>query len=249
MTSPIAAGVPAEGTAIIHVDEQLRFLLHTRHRHGEVTIPADGSASLLHLVQSLGIPWTEIGELRVGGLPVSPDDRARAGDTVEVLPVSRPQPVPQPRFLLDVHLGTLARRLRLLGVDTAYRNDADDDELVVEAVEQGRVLLTQDRGLLCRRAVPAGGYVRGSRPDDQLVDVLDRFRPPLAPWSRCPACNGELRPVSKEEVEHLLEPGTRRSYTDFSRCQSCGRPYWRGAHASYLEDIVRRHQIAPPDAS
>jgi uncharacterized protein len=242
-------GRTAAGTATIRVDEPLRFLLHTRHRHGEVTVPVDGSASLLHLVQSLGIPWTEVGEVRVDGAPAALESRAHSTATIEVLPVSRPQPLTQPRFLLDVHLGTLARRMRLLGIDTGYRNDADDAELVVEATEQGRVLLTQDRGLLCRRALPAGGYVRGSRPDDQLVDVLDRFRPPLAPWSRCPACNGELRPVSKDEVEHLLEPGTRRSYTDFSRCLSCGRPYWRGAHAGFLEDIVRRHQIAPPEAS
>ncbi|MBO0869359.1 MAG: hypothetical protein J2P15_12410 [Micromonosporaceae bacterium] len=236
-------------TALVRVDEQLRFLLHSRHRHGDVTVPADGSASLLHLVQSLGIPWTEIGELRLDGAPVPLTARPTAGATVDVRPVSRPQPLAQPRFLLDAHLGTLARRMRLLGIDTGYRNDADDDELVVEATDQGRLLLSQDRGLLCRRTLPAGGYVRGSRPDDQLADVLDRYRPPLAPWSRCPACNGLLRPVPKDEVEHLLRPGTRRSYTEFSRCLSCGRPYWRGAHASYLEGIVRRHQIGTPEAS
>jgi uncharacterized protein with PIN domain len=112
-----------------------------------------------------------------------------------------------------VHLGALARRLRLLGVDTAYRNDADDDELVVRAIAEQRTLLTQDRGLLRRRALPSGAYVRGARPDDQVADVLDRFAPPLAPWSRCPACNGVLVAAAGDEVVHLLEPGTRRSYT------------------------------------
>jgi uncharacterized protein with PIN domain len=80
--------------------------------------------------------------------------------------------------------------------------------------------------------------VRGSRPDDQLRDVLDRFDPQLEPWSRCPACNGVLVPVAKRDVAHLLEPGTRRSYTEFSRCPVCGRLYWRGAHAERLDAIV-----------
>jgi uncharacterized protein with PIN domain len=152
--------------------------------------------------------------------------------------VARPQRLADPRFVLDVHLGTLARRMRLLGIDTAYRNDATDTDLVAKANTERRVLLTQDRGLLRRRALLAGAYVRGARPDDQLADVLERFDPPLAPWSRCPTCNGRLRPVPKREVQHLLEPGTRRTYAEFSRCQACGRPYWRGAHAQRLNAII-----------
>jgi uncharacterized protein len=100
------------------------------------------------------------------------------------------------------------------------------------------VLLTQDRGLLRRRATWSAAYVYGTRPDDQVADVLDRFAPPLSPWTRCTACNGELEPTPKSTVEHLLEPGTRRSYDAFARCRSCGRPYWRGAHAARLQRLV-----------
>jgi uncharacterized protein with PIN domain len=175
---------------------------------------------------------------------VPPVYRPRPGDVVEVEPVRRPQPVPgwPPRFLLDGHLGTLARRLRLLGVDTAYQPHVDDAELVARSAAEQRVLLTQDRGLLRRRAVWCGGYVYGALPDDQLADVLDRFAPPLSPWTRCTACNGMLEPAPKRAVEHLLEPGTRRSYDAFARCRSCGRPYWRGAHARRLEQVVARSE-------
>jgi uncharacterized protein with PIN domain len=220
------------------VAAQLRFLLPVRHRHGEIVVAVDGTASLGHVVESLGIPRTEIGELRRNGRAAGPDTRLREGDVVDVSVMPRPQPIAEPRFLLDVHLGTLARRMRLLGIDTAYRNDADDDELVAQATEEQRVLLTQDRGLLRRRALPAGAFVRGDRPDDQLADVLGRFAPELSPWSRCPACNGTLAPVAKQQVEHLLPAGTRRSYTEFSRCVACGQLYWRGAHAEHLAAIV-----------
>ena len=228
----------SDQTARVRVATRLRFLLPARHRHGDIVVPVDGTASLTHVVEALGVPRTEIGALRVNGEDARPESRPRDGDVVEVLAAPRPQNVAEPRFVLDVHLGTLARRMRLLGIDAAYRNDATDDELVAQAAAEGRILLTQDRGLLRRRALPSGAYVRGDRPDDQLADVLDRFAPALCPWSRCPACNGTLEPVAKRQVEHLLPEGTRRSYTEFSRCAACGRPYWRGAHAERLEAIV-----------
>ena len=131
-----------------------------------------------------------------------------------------------------------SRRLRILGLDAAYRNDADDDALVRESTEQHRVLLTQDRGLLMRRALWAGAHIRGSRPDDQLADVLSRFAPRLAPWTRCTACNGELAPVPKDEIADRLEPGTRRRYRDFAQCRACGQVYWHGAHSRRLDVIV-----------
>jgi len=158
---------------------------------------------------------------------------------------ARPQPLDGPAiFLLDVHLGTLARRLRLLGVDTAYGRDADDDDLVAHAGRADRVLLSQDRGLLMRRALRRAAYVRGQDPDDQLADVLERFRPPLQPWRLCLACGGTLRPAAKAEIADRLEPGTLRTQQQFSRCPSCGHVYWHGAHDARLQQLVRRHTTA-----
>jgi len=157
-----------------------------------------------------------------------------------VCPVARPQPIPSPIFLLDVHLGTVARWLRLVGVDAAYGNELDDDTLIELANGQRRVLLTQDRGLLRRRRLWLGAFVRGSRPDEQFDDLLDRFAPPLAPWTRCTACNGRLEPVAKQDIQDRLEPGTRRSHDEFARCDACARVYWKGAHHERLEAIVAR---------
>ncbi|MFA1545120.1 Mut7-C RNAse domain-containing protein [Actinomadura chokoriensis] len=220
------------------------FLPATR-RETVNRVPCDGTSTLGHVVESLGVPLPEAGPMTIGGARVEPSTRPHAGDEVRVEAVPRPQPVPlepgqdAPRFLLDVHLGTLARRMRLLGLDAAYHNDMDDPALVVQANAEHRVLLTQDRGLLRRRALWFGAYVRGSRPDDQLRDLLDRFAPVLHPWTRCTACNGELVPVDKDEVEGALEAGTRRSYDVYGRCADCGQVYWRGAHGDHLEEIVR----------
>ena len=123
-------------------------------------------------------------------------------------------------------------------MDTAYTSAADDDELVELAAATNRILLTKDRGLLRRRAITRAAYVYGDDPDDQLQDICSRFALAGAPWTRCLTCNGLLQPVRKKEIEHLLEPGTRRCFNDFARCAGCGRVYWHGAHAARLQAIV-----------
>jgi len=228
----------------MRVHPALRFLLPRRCRDmGELDLPHDPTATVGHLVQSAGVPLTEVGDLLVAEVPVSLRSRLQDQDRLDVLVRARPQPLQGPAlFLLDVHLGALARRLRLLGVDTAYDRDADDDQLVERADHEDRVLLSQDRGLLMRRSLRRAAFVRGQDPDDQLADVIDRFRPPLQPWGLCLACGGTLRPVSTAEVADQLEPGTLRTQQQFARCRSCGHIYWHGAHDARLQQVVRRYR-------
>jgi uncharacterized protein len=227
-----------QAQAQVIVSAELKLFLRPGRRCGPARVLLDGTSSLGHVVESLGVPLTEAGRLLVNGAPAAPGYRPGNGDVVDVEAVRRPQQLASARFVLDVHLGTLARRLRLVGVDAAYANDAADDALVEQANAERRVLLTQDRGLLHRRQLWLGAYVRGARPDEQLADVLDRFAPPLAPWTRCLACNGPLSPAAKADVDPLLQPGTRRTYQAFSRCANCAQVYWRGAHSKRLEQII-----------
>jgi len=220
----------------LRVSEELRPLLYSKRRHEPVEVVVDEVSTIGHLLGSVGIPLTEVGGLRVAGSPIDVSWLPRAGAVVDVAPRGRPQE--GSRFALDVHLGTLARRMRLLGVDTAWRNDFSDDELIELARREERVILTRDRGLLLRRVARAAAYVRGNDPAEQLADVLDRFALALAPWSRCLACNGLLESVEKSSVIERLKPGTRRSYHAFARCHACGKVYWRGAHAGRLDQIV-----------
>ncbi|MER6688447.1 Mut7-C RNAse domain-containing protein [Streptomyces minutiscleroticus] len=218
------------------------FVPRTR-RSGPTRAATDGVSTLGHVVESLGVPLTEVGGLLVDGRPVPVSHVPAAGESVEVRAVERPQSVPGAplRFLLDVHLGTLARRLRLLGVDAAYEStDIGDPALAARSAAEKRVMLSRDRGLLRRRELWAGAFVYSTRPDEQLDDVLARFEPGLRPWSRCTACNGLLEEATKEEVADQLEGGTQRSYDVFARCRECGRAYWRGAHHEQLEAIVER---------
>lgn len=227
-------------TLTVAVPASLQPLLYSRRRHDRISIVDDGVSTIGHVIGSLGIPLTEIGAIQVEGADVGPRWRPVPSAVVSLTPRRRPQGAPTypPRFVLDVHLGTLTRRLRLLGIDSAWRNDMTDDELIGLAHRERRVILTRDRGLLLRRAARDGAYVRGNDPDDQLDDVLDRFAPPLTPWTRCPACNGLLAPVAKADIIERLQPGTQRNYDAFAQCSSCGRAYWDGAHHARLQRIV-----------
>lgn len=226
----------------LRVHPRLQFLLPRQSRDsGELDLPRDPTATVGHVIQSAGVPLTEVGDLVVAGAAVSWRSRLQDQDRLDVGVRARPQPLEGPAlFLLDVHLGTLARRLRLLGVDAAYDKEADDDQLVERAGREDRVLLTRDRGLLMRRALRRAAFVRGQHPDAQLADVIERFRPPLQPWSLCLVCGGTLVPVPKTLVADRLEPGTLRTQQQFSRCRSCGHVYWHGAHDARLQQVVRR---------
>jgi uncharacterized protein with PIN domain len=235
------------------VPSSLRFFLPAGERRPELRLSVDGTSTVGHLLAAVGVPKTEVGDVVVNGLAVDLRYRPQQGDRISVHPVAWPQSAPTspPRFVLDVHLGTLARRLRLLGVDAGNDRHADDDALLETSLTQQRVLLTRDRGLLHRRALRSDAHVNAEVPDQQLREVLDRFAPPLQPWTRCPACNGTLADAPKSEVRAQLRDGTRRQYSTFRRCRECGHIYWRGAHAGRLQAIVDaaihgRAASAPP---
>jgi uncharacterized protein with PIN domain len=241
MLGPVSAVAQNRPRITVHVPEPLQVFLAAGRRAGTVEAVTDGVSSLGHVVESLGIPLTEVGALLVDGREAAYAHVPAAGEVVDVRAVARPQEVPGAplRFLLDVHLGTLARRLRLLGVDAAYENeDIGDPALAALSAREKRVMLSRDRGLLRRREIWAGGYVYSDRPEEQLRDVLGRFAPALAPWTRCVACNGALAPADKETVRDSLEHGTRASYDVFARCTACERVYWKGAHHAHLESVV-----------
>lgn len=228
---------------------------------GELVAPADRGrrvrrevavgTTVKDLVESLGVPHTEVDVIVVNGASVGFGHRLAPGDQVEVFPVSeavdvtpivhlRPEPPRTPRFVLDVHLGRLARDLRLLGFDALWGNEASHVELARTSSDQQRILLSRDRGLLKRRAVTQGYYVRGTSHRAQLDEVVQRFglRGRIEPFGRCLACNGLLQLVSKVDVEQLLPPRTRRDYDEFRRCPDCGRVYWKGSHYDALRRVV-----------
>jgi hypothetical protein len=135
----------------------------------------DGASTVKYLVEELGIPHTEYGGVRVNGVAAHDGHQVQDGNVVDICPAEPPAPpVTEPRFVLDVHLGTLARYMCLLGFDTAYDNHAGDEDLFgPRGRAEARTLLTRDRGLLRRRVITDARLARGTDPLAQLVDLVD----------------------------------------------------------------------------
>ena len=212
-------------------------------------------ASIKDIVESLGPPHTEIGRILVHNQPADFDYIPQPGQTIHIHPLQppvdpgqpsllRPRPLPDLRFIVDVNVGKLARLMRILGLDAAFHWSWRDEQIAHKADMEERIVLSKDHGLLKRNHVQWGRLIRAQTPRDQLVEVLSFFglQPPFALFSRCLACNIPLQPVDKKDIEHRLEPKTKRYFQRFQLCPGCGRIYWRGSHhqhmQAWLEEII-----------
>lgn len=226
------------------------FLAPMRHA-GTIIHTFRVPGSVKDVIESHGVPHTEVDVILANGESVDFSYQVADGDRISVYPVFetfdvtslirvRPQPLRTVRFVLDGHLGKLARRLRLLGFDCEYANDPADERLVDISTGERRILLTRDLALLKRRAVTHGYFVRSTDPSEQVSEIMRRFQlvDRIEPFTRCLACNGRLEPVDKEDVAHRLPVKTRELYHHYRMCATCQRVYWRGAHHRRLDRII-----------
>lgn len=220
----------------------LPFFLAHHQQDGAVKLVFKTGQTVKHLAESSGVPHTEIGMITINGSTVGFEHQVREGDQVTINPAAAGNSplAGEARFILDNHLGRLAAYLRMLGFDTAYHNNLDDDALARIADQEDRILLTRDRRLLMRKIVRQGYCPRSLDSYQQAVEVLRRFD--LArqanPFRRCLRCNNLLAPVQKEAVLDQLQPLTRRYYEEFHRCLACGQVYWKGSHYERMQSLV-----------
>lgn len=245
-------------TVTLRFYEELNDFLPLRKRKRSYSRAVFLSPAVKDVVEAEGVPHGEIDLILVNGESVDFDYRVRDGDRIAVYPVFealdispvvrlRPRPLREPRFILDVHLGTLARRLRLLGFDTAYRNDYEDPEIIARARHEQRIILTRDVGLLKHRMVTRGYWLRSTRPEEQVAEVLRRFDlyDRVVPFARCTVCNGHVHAVEKARVTHLLHAGTAALFDRFFQCDQCGKVYWEGSHYDGMLETLARWLGAP----
>ena len=223
--------------------DELNVFLSPARKGMAFDYPFTENPSVKHLIEALGVPHTEVAGIRANDRLVSFSYRVQHGDRIEVIPASQTdgeQSGPQPRFVLDNHLGQLAIYLRMLGFDTLYRNNYQDDELAQVTDQEGRILLTRDRRLLMRKVVVYGYCIRDLDPRQQVIEVVRRFGlfGKIAPFQRCLRCNHPLQPVSKETVLDRLEPLTKLYYDEFHLCPACDQVYWKGSHYERMQGLI-----------
>jgi len=233
--------------------EELNDFLPPRLRKQSFQVEIDRARSVKDAIESVGVPHTEVELILVDGISVDFDCVIRGGERVAVYPEFerldvgpllrlRERPLREPRFVADVHLGKLARHLRMAGFDCLWSNDFSDDEIIGYSLAQKRTILTRDKGILKRRIVSRGHFVRETDAGAQFAEVLHAFQleTMLQPFTRCRECNVELTEVERERVLESLPDGVGRLHERFKFCSGCGRVYWQGTHYESMMRMLAR---------
>ena len=231
--------------------EELNDFLAPDRRGREFTCTCARAATTKHMIESLGVPHTEVELLLVNGESVGFDCLLADGDRVAVYPKFealdivpllrvRERPLRVMRFVADAHLGGLARLLRMIGFDTLHYNHYVDDEIERISRAEGRIVLTRDRGLLKRRGITHGCYVHAVRSAQQLSEIVDRLdmARSFRPFTLCLHCNAPLRSIDKAQVAPVLPPTILAHHDRFSTCDVCHRIFWEGSHWRRMRSML-----------
>jgi len=211
----------------------------------------NGAPSIKDVIEAIGVPHVEVDLIMANGNSVDFKYHLKDKDNISVYPVFetinianvshlRDSPLRETKFILDVHLGKLARYLRMLGFDTTYQNDNDDNEIIRVSFTEHRIILTRDLGLLKVKSVSHAYFIRSQNPKEQLTEVLRHFDlvHAIDPFNRCIKCNGKLELVEKEIIIQQLKPLTKKYFNKFYRCTNCQSIFWEGSHFDHMQSFI-----------
>ncbi len=240
-----------EKSVILRFYEELNDFLPDYKRKVNYELPFFGSPSVKDVIESQGIPHTEVDLILVNGISVDfqhkivPGDRISVYPEFEILDISpliqlRPEPLRITRFIADAHLGKLARYLRMCGFDTVYENDISDDKIINHSIKEKRIILTRDLGILKNGQVQRGYFIRAQKPLNQCREVIKKFNlfSQKRPFTRCLKCNGLFHTANKKSIKSMVPIKTYQYYQDFYRCSDCRNIYWKGSHYEKMLKII-----------
>ncbi len=208
--------------------------------------------SIKDYIEGIGIPHTEVFLVLVNDCPVKSDYRLSNEDRISVYPhfknidlqdeiLFTPKYYGEPKFILDIHLGTLAKVLRMLGFYTDY-GIVEDEKISQISSQKGLIVLTKDRGLLKRNKINYGMLLHSKGVFEQVLEINERFslKEYIKPFTRCLECNGEIVRVDRKEVIEFLPEKVKNLHNEFAKCSNCGQIYWKGTHYEKMEKTVEK---------
>lgn len=226
------------------------FLLPDR-RQKEFTMMVKLPVIAEEIIESLGIPLAEVDLLLIGGGPSPFSRRLYEHDHISVFPAFERFDISSltqiskvalghTRFILDAHLGKLARYLRMLGFDTLYRNDFGDNEIIEIAARDRRIILSRDKLLLKSGRVTHGYFVRTTLKHEQLREIVEKFdlMSQFRSFTRCMTCNTELVRKKREELGGRTDKEILNLYSEFFYCPACDKVFWKGSHFLRMEKLI-----------
>lgn len=229
--------------ARIRFYEELNDFLPHRYKKRDIQAVWEGKRSLKDLIESYGVPHSEVDLVLVNGEPglletlVSDDAEISVYPMFETFDISGligREGLRNPRFIVDENVTRLCRYMRMLGFDSVLQ--AGDHQIVADALSEKRIILTRDQRLLMHRDVTHGLYLRATKVEEQAREVVRRLQLQslVRPLSRCLECNHLLEKTSTPPDR--VPSGVREWANEYRTCPNCERVYWKGSH---YERMVR----------
>lgn len=138
------------------------------------------------------------------------------------------------KFLCDQMLGTLAKWMRIYGLDTLYAtDDLDDNKLIEIAKKENRILITRDIQLIykSRRENIKSIQITEKNIDKQLNQVLKKVKIDKEIFlSRCLLCNSLVNEINKNDIKNKVPNRIFKNNENFWYCKKCDKIYWQGSH-------------------
>ncbi|MCL6493471.1 MAG: Mut7-C ubiquitin/RNAse domain-containing protein [Ignavibacterium sp.] len=232
--------------------EELNDFLPKEKRKKRFTHSFIDRTSVKDLIESLGVPHTEVDLILVNGKSVNFKYLINDGDDISVYPVFesldisdvqhlRAKPLRKPKFICDVHLGKLARNLRMFGIDVYYKNFMNDEEIVKISLAEKRTILTRDTGLLKRSDVTHGYFIRNDDPEKQTAEIISRFSlmKLVKPFTLCLDCGSKLVKINKKDILHLIPENVKQEQNKFFYCVNCKKIFWAGSHFNNMSLFIK----------
>ena len=225
----------------------LQDFLNSPRPNQEMKINFELSPSVKDLFEARGIPHTAVYKIEVNGVVKSFDYNVKESDRIKLFPYKTTEHIDDifvrpSSFIADVHLGKLAKTLRLLGLDCIFNKDWDDERIIASSNNEQRMILTRDRELLKNGRTRYGYWIRSTNPDEQINELFERFDllDKIDPFTRCMKCNGLLEQVPLEQIEEKVPPKVKQWHSEFWQCKECRQVYWQGSHFKDLQQKVNK---------
>lgn len=147
-------------------------------------------------------------------------------------------------FFLDAMLGNIAKKLRLLGYDSKYYVEINDNDLLNMAKIENRIIVSKDKMLIHRSEKRGIKSILITKEDEigQFLEIIRHENLKISQingdTARCPKCNSETKEIEKNIIKEKIPERIFTINERFWICESCNQIYWEGTHIRNLQKFV-----------
>jgi len=233
--------------------EELNDFLPKYRRKADFEAMFKGKRSIKDMIESFGVPHTEVDLILVDGKSVDFNYILQDKDRVSVYPVFeflnitkvthlRKIPLRRNKFIADINLGNIVKYMRALGFDLFYDSLLSTREIIEISKRENRIILTKDSKLLKFKDVSHGIYIHTGTTIEQIRRILNYLdiKDDIKPFSRCLQCNTLLDVVPKDKILDRIPPMTKEFCDKYVQCRSCDKIYWEGTHFINMKKVIKQ---------